>query len=123
MAKPLTTIGDVLEEGERMLGALTVNAADLTDLQPYRSKLDALVENLQELMTRQGTLTSEKQDVSKDLRGALDQCAKLIVFLRNGVKEHYGTRSEKLKQFGVQPFRSRKPAPQEITPPPVPTIE
>jgi hypothetical protein len=41
--------------------------------------------------------------------------------LRQGVKQHYGIRSEKLAEFGLQPFRGRKtktePEPKPETPP------
>ena len=51
----------------------------------------------------------------------LEEGLKLATFLRVGVRQHYGNRSEKLVEFGFQPFRSRRvPPPPE--PPPSPEV-
>lgn len=34
---------------------------------------------------------------------------RLASVVRSAVKEHYGVREEKLAEFGMQPFRGRKP--------------
>ena len=45
---------------------------------------------------------------------------RLANVLLTSIKEHYGIRSEKVAEFGAQPFRGRKPkkALEVATPPP-----
>jgi hypothetical protein len=42
----------------------------------------------------------------------------MATVLRFSLKLFYGPRSEKLTEFGIQPFRGRTPAP-ELPPPPI----
>ncbi len=46
--------------------------------------------------------------------------AKLATVMRGGLKHRYGSRAEKLTEFGLQPFRGRKAKPAETpdVPPP-----
>src|SRR6185295_15712011 len=72
---------------------------------------------------RQGVHTAAKQEASLQLRTSLAECERLANILRLGVKQHYGIRSEKLAEFGLQPFRGSKtpdaeePQPSAPTPP------
>ncbi|HEX7185186.1 MAG TPA: hypothetical protein VF756_25395 [Thermoanaerobaculia bacterium] len=57
----------------------------------------------------------ENQRIGWNLSPWLAEGRKLATFLRTGVKQHYGNRSEKLAEFDLQPFRGRK---SQATPPP-----
>jgi hypothetical protein len=50
----------------------------------------------------------------------LTEGSRLTSLLRQALKEHYGIRSEKLDEFGLQPFRGRKAKPAPETPQPAP---
>jgi hypothetical protein len=61
-----------------------------------------------ELTSRRGTLTAEKQGISKELSETLTEAERLGTLLRLAVKQHFGIRAEKLAEFNLQPFRGRK---------------
>jgi hypothetical protein len=64
-----------------------------------------------------------KQAASKELQTLLTEGQRLANGMRALLKEHYGIRSEKRAELGLQPFRGRvrtvKPPPPE-TPTPAP---
>jgi TolA-binding protein len=70
-------------------------------------KLAGLVVQAGDIAKRQSSLVAEKQEVSKQLRAVINEIRRLSTVIRLSLKEHYGIRSEKLAEFGVQPFRGR----------------
>lgn len=91
----------------KLLAALTANSAELGHLEVIRAKLAGFVGTAQDAIYRQGALAAEKQEISKQLQEALGGGERLSNVLRVTLKEHYGIRSEKLTEFGIQPFRGR----------------
>jgi hypothetical protein len=67
----------------------------------------------------QASFAASKQQASQQLTSLMLECQRLATVLRFSLKQHYGPRSEKLTEFGLQPFRSRTPKP--VPPPPPPT--
>ncbi|HSG41060.1 MAG TPA: hypothetical protein VLE27_15590, partial [Thermoanaerobaculia bacterium] len=88
--------------------SLEANTADLQHLEAHRARLAELLNRAQALSSQQAALTASKQEVSKELLGVIAEGRKLATFLRVGVRQHYGTRAEKLVEFGLQPFRGRR---------------
>jgi len=107
---------------EQVNTAVEANAGDLPQLQAYLPRLQALLEQVRVMSAQQGVLTASKQEVSKTIRKLMRQGERLVDVLRTAAREHYGPDSEKLVEFGMQPFRGRskaaatkppdKPAPQ-----------
>jgi hypothetical protein len=87
--------------------ALEVNLEELPHLEIPRSRLDGLLEQVNDLTAQQASLTAAKQEVSQRLAKLMREGETLRVFLDAGVKQHYGNRSEKLVEFGMKPFRPR----------------
>ena len=85
--------------------ALAANSVELPQLEVSRGKLDGLLGEVKDLTAQQASLTASKQEVSKRLAELMRNGEILQGFLDAGVKEHYGNRSEKLVEFGLQPFR------------------
>lgn len=98
--------------------SLSANQADLPQLEGSMSTFGAMVTKAQDLTTRQGALIAEKQDVSKQLVDTLTEAQRLSTVLRFAVKQHFGIRSEKLAEFGLQPFRGRKKPAEALKQPP-----
>ena len=48
------------------------------------------------------------QNSTQQLTTMANEGQRLAALLRLAVREHYGIRSEKLAEFGLQPFRGRK---------------
>jgi hypothetical protein len=87
----------------------------LTHLEVSRVKLQGLVEQARNQSVQQASDTATKQQATKNLKETLRSGQLLVDVLRTGAREHYGTDSEKLVEFGMQPFRGKT-----RTPPPPP---
>ncbi len=87
--------------------SLAANIEELPHLEAPLARLDALLALLKNLTAQQASLTAARQEVSKQIAERTDEAQKLMTFLDVGVKQHYGNRSEKLVEFGQQPFRSK----------------
>jgi hypothetical protein len=83
-----------------------------------------MVAKAADLKQQQAAQRAAKQEASRQLQERIIEGVRLANLLRQAVKQHYGIRSEKLAEFGLQPFRSRKrtPAPTPPSTPP-PTAE
>jgi hypothetical protein len=122
------TYAGVLGDLTRLNAAVTANGAELTHLEGPRARLEKLVSDALEVAKQQAALTASKQEASKRLLKLLTEAQRVATGLRKLLKEHYGVRSEKLAEFGLQPFRGRprkakpeNPAPPETPSPPAPT--
>ncbi|HEV2851345.1 MAG TPA: hypothetical protein VHC97_00925 [Thermoanaerobaculia bacterium] len=96
-----------LNDWEQVGAAQEANAAELPHLEAPRTKLKALLEQARSLSMEQSTLTASKQEISKKLRQVIREGEALAGLLRTGARVHFGTTSEKLVEFGMQPFRGR----------------
>jgi hypothetical protein len=122
MAKEQTTYNDFVANGEHLNTTLLANIAELPHLEVPRAKFEGILGRVRTLGVQHDLHTANKQQVAKELEALLADGRKLATFLRTGLKEHYGNRSDKLVEFGIAPFRRRKKEPAEPpegeTPPP-----
>ena len=111
MPQRAITYAEVVTESEQTHAALEANAADFPHMEEFRDRLGKLLGEARDLSKQQSSLTASKQETSKRLQAVVDEIFKLTTFLRTSIKQRYGSRSEKLVEFGMQPFRglSRKP--------------
>lgn len=124
MARALMSQADVLTEAERILSAFQANSLDLAHLEGSRDKLQSYLDLAKELSRQQASLTSSKQQATSQLQVTMNNLEKLVIFLRHGVREHYGTRNAKLVDFGLTPFRGRsRHVETPPSPPAPPTVE
>ncbi len=66
-------------------------------------------------------MAAAKQDATQRLNDLLVEGRKLATFLRGGVKQRYGDKSEKLVEFDLAPARPKAKMPEPAKPPaPVP---
>ena len=110
--------GVTLNGWERLLASLEVNAQDFPQLEGYRAQLKAMLDAAQETSAQQAAMAATKQEATKRLKGMLADGRKLANFLRNGVRQRYGNRAEKLVEFGLQPLRPKLRTPTEVAKPP-----
>ena len=89
------------------LAGVAAYAAELPYLAEPGSRLGNLLQQANSLSTEYSALTATKQDVGKRLQQTLREGDALASFLRKGARERFGTRSEKLVQFGLKPLRTR----------------
>jgi len=117
MSKETTQKGK-LGDLQRLLSSLNANSAELTHLEATRLRFAELLVKAQEAADLQGVHKAAKQEASLGLQTALTECERLANILRLGVKQHFGIRSEKLAEFGLQPFRGLKAKPNAEKPKP-----
>ena len=98
---------------------------DLPHLEAYRLRLELVNAEVGDLLTQQASLAARRQELSRRLQALVAEGRQLAAFLRLGVKLRYGTRSEKLAAFYIQPFRGRKmksPEEEQSSPVEIPAI-
>jgi len=117
-----TTYAGMLGSWQRWIATLIANGADLGHLQVQREQLESLRLRGQDQIQRQSELTAAKQDLSQQLRETMGEGQRLVTIMKLSVKQHYGIDSEKLAEFGVQPFRGRIRR-KATEPPPVETVQ
>lgn len=110
MARTTNTQAETRDDWRRLIPPLVANAADFPHLEAPRLRLEAIDTEAGDLLLQQADLTAKKQEVSRRLQVLVADGRQLAAFLRAGVKQRYGTRSEKLSAFNLQPFRGRKAA-------------
>ena len=127
MPRQETTNAGKLGSLVRLSASLNANAPDLPHLEGIRARFDKLVGEAQETAKQQTAFTASKQEASRRLNTQLSEALRLASGLRKLLEETYGVRSEKLAEYGLQPFRGRKlkgtapEVPQKPEPPAVPT--
>ena len=117
-----TTYSGILGELQRFQASMETKIGEIPHLEPSRVHFGQLLSRAQELVRQQAAMTAEKQLLSQQLKAAFVDGRRLATLLRKGLQQHYGIRSERLAEFGLQPFRGRKPKskPEPETPTPTP---
>jgi hypothetical protein len=110
--------GVTLNGWERLLASLEVNAQDFPQLESYRVRLKAMLEGARESSAHQAAMAATKQETTKRLQATLADGRKLANFLRNGVRQQYGNRAEKLVEFDLKPLRPKVRTAAEVIKPP-----
>jgi hypothetical protein len=111
-----TTYSGILGELQRLLASTEATIGEVPHLGPSRVRFGEVLGQAQELARRQAALAAEKQVLTQQLQTTLVDGRRLATLLRKGLQQHYGIRSERLTEFGLQPFRGRKP-PKPAEPP------
>lgn len=114
-----TTYKGVLGELQQLNAAMVANASELSHLQGSRIRLEEVVTQALATAGQQAALTASKQEATLRLRTLLAEGRQVANILRLGIQHHYGKRSEKLCEFGLQPFRGLKQAVEAPEPEPV----
>ena len=123
MPNESATQGEIIQELQNLADTMAAYIQEVPHLAAPRDQLAGLLSQMGPIITLQADLAAQRQEASKRLRELLTEARRLGTFLRVGLKEHYGPRSEKLTTFKLQPFRGRKTAkPDEPANPPSPAL-
>lgn len=87
---------------------VNANPAQTEHLKPGAVMLEGLHTQAVDLSKQQAALTTAKQEVTKQLRRVLREGDALADFIRTGARALFGADSEKMLEFGMQPFRGLK---------------
>ncbi len=121
MPRDIITQAETIQDLQNLAATMAAYIKEVPHLEAPREKLVGFLTQMGPLITQQADLSAQRQDVSQKIRVLLTEARRLGNFLRIGLKEHYGPRSEKLATFKLQPFRGRKTAkPEEPENPPAP---
>jgi hypothetical protein len=103
---------------EKIDTAIVANEQQVGHLVSSLGELRTMGQSARSLYAQHAALTALKQQIWKELQEAIRNGNAILKFLREGVRAHYGKESDKLIEFGVQPFRgvARKPAPKPELP-------
>ena len=115
-----TTYAGMLGDWQRWVGSLSANDRSRAPGVVQRGRLESLLAQGQGLIQSQSERTAAKQEASIQLREVMAEGQRLLTVLKLSVKQQYGIDSEKLAEFGLQPFRGRRRKVNE--PPPVETV-
>ena len=113
----MKTYAENMREWQELLASTDANAGELPELELQREFLRNLVNQALSLLTEQALHRANKQQTSRRLQTVMGKATVLVTSMRGVIRQHYGSRNDKLVEFGLQPFRGR-PRP-EAPPPPV----
>jgi len=121
MARRETRKAGIMGDLQNLSTTMEANKELLPELEPFRLKLAGLVTQSLDIRKQQVALQASKQESSKQLHKVLIEGMSVANLLRTAVKDRFGSREEKIVEFGVQPFRGRKVKPAADKPSPTPT--
>ena len=120
MAKTTRSAND-LKEWDLLTTAVAANAPDLPQAEIPRAALVTLRDEMRTLVVEQSLHKANKQQASQRMAKIHAEGSKLATILRFLVKQHYGSRNDKLVELGIQPFRGRSRKATPAVEPPKPT--
>jgi hypothetical protein len=98
----------VTADWEGLLGAVLANQEELAHIDDLRAQLETRLEGLPALQLEKARLRVMTHQATQDFQGVLDQGHELVTRIRDGVRAHYGPRSEKLAEFGINAWKGRQ---------------
>lgn len=103
---------------EQVAAGVTANEAQVPELLGGLARLQALIVLMRGLYQQYTMMRASKQDLAQQVREALREGEAIADFLKTGARAHYGNDSEKLIEFGIQPYRGRRRTKSPEPPPP-----
>lgn len=118
MSERNQTRSAVQRRWELLLAGLEANRHELGHMEFARVHLTEQIKDLGAEQTRRATLQAEVLKSSRTIRSNLRSGKEFASRVANALRAHYGSRSDKLIEFGFKPDGRRKPPPREenVTP-------
>jgi hypothetical protein len=98
---------------ESLLAGAAANQDDLALLEPYRTRIEALLTEVRDAHARRESLEAQKRRATADLNRLLRQGRDLVARFQSGVQLIYGRQSPKLAELGIKPLG---PGPRKAVP-------
>jgi hypothetical protein len=99
---------DLLRDGEKLLDACDANGDLLPGMDLALAPLAKALERVKELRDTQEGLLRARRRVTELLRETRGEALESARHLRRFVKSRVGSKSERLREFGIVPLRSRR---------------
>jgi hypothetical protein len=101
-----TSFAETERNLELRLKALEAKQEELPHMEVPRQRGVAMLSEMKDLLVRQASLTADKQETSKRLATLNSEARVLMTSMDSALRAQYGTRSERLLEFGRRPLRS-----------------
>jgi hypothetical protein len=98
-----------------LANGVAANAGDLPHLETFGQQLTSLLGDAEGTANQQLAFAASKQDASQHLLEIEAVGGRIATLLTAGILQRYGSSSEKLTEFGLQPFRGGRP--RAVNPP------
>lgn len=110
-----TSFADFIADWRRLLVALEVNVDALPDMSEQGPALDAIITELESVITRQDAIRVESKENATEARQLLKKGSDVAIQIRSMVRAHLGPRNPKLEEFRVRVLGvpRRRPNPAE----------
>jgi hypothetical protein len=83
-----------------------VTANQVPNLEGSLPKLRDKSKRMRELYAQHSALAAARQVITQEMQQVIEEGDQVVRVVREGVKDHYGKRNEKLVEFGVPPLRA-----------------
>jgi hypothetical protein len=100
----------ILGDLQRLSAVLTENADELQLMGGAIAELESVVRRAQAAAQRQAALAASRMEATEEFQRLLREGSRLGNSVRQQLKYLYGIGSNKLVEFGMQPYRGRKPS-------------
>lgn len=105
---------DTVLDLDKLAAAYRANATELPIFEPVVQEIETLVGEIRTLGVQQAAQKAAVQQTTKEIRERVDRANLLGTRLRDGAKAVFGTRTEKVVEFGIKPFRKPVRPPKVI---------
>lgn len=100
-----TSRADIVIRWEKLVAAFRANPEAAVNVEPLLQELETLGTEIRTLSIQQSAQTAAVQQTAQDIEERVARGTLLATRLRNAARAFYGTRTEKVIEFGVRPFR------------------
>jgi uncharacterized coiled-coil DUF342 family protein len=91
---------------EKIDVAILANDPEVAHLAFRLPALRAKSQRMRGLYAEHAALAASRQAITQEMQKLIDEGDQIFRMLREGLKDHYGKRNEKLVEFGVEPLRT-----------------
>ena len=91
---------------EKMDTAITGNDPEVAHLVFRLPALRDKSQRMRTLYAEHAALAASRQAITQEMQKLIEEGDQIFRMLREGLKDHYGKRNEKLVEFGVEPLRT-----------------
>jgi uncharacterized coiled-coil DUF342 family protein len=88
---------------EKIDGAITANEPELEHLEFRLPALRDKAQRMRSLYAEHAALAASRQAITQEMQKLIEEGEQIFRMLREGLKDHFGKRNEKLVEFGVEP--------------------
>jgi hypothetical protein len=107
--KKTRSFAAITADWEQLLAAAEANRDDIPQAEAFRVQLEASLEDFRALHAQRAALEANRLRSTQELKIALDRGVVLAGRIRAWVRGQYGIHDDKLVEFGMKPWRKRKP--------------